>query len=55
MKALFFASSVMQNSDPMGPLTVLVLWGKSIHWGQSMEAILSFVTFGELPLMEKFK
>lgn len=38
------------DSNVEGDLTVVILRGESIHWGDSMEAILSLVTLGELSL-----
>lgn len=42
--------SVNADSNLMRNLTIVILWGESVHWGDSMEAILSLVTLGELPL-----
>lgn len=38
------------DSNVEGALTVVILGGESIHRGDSMEAILSLVTLGELSL-----
>lgn len=37
-------------SNVIGNLTIVILWGESVHWGDAMEAILSLVTLGELSL-----
>ena len=41
---------VNTDSNPLCSLTVFVLWGESIHGGDTMEAILSIVALGELSL-----
>lgn len=38
------------DSSWMRNLTIVILWGEIIHWGDSMEAILSLVALGELSL-----
>lgn len=41
---------VSADSNPLCSLTVVILWGESIHGGDAMEAILSLVALGELSL-----
>lgn len=41
---------VNADSNPLCSLTVVVLWGESIHGGDAVEAILSLVALGELSL-----
>lgn len=43
-------TQIVNVDNTMKNLTTVILWWESIHWGDSMEAIFSFVTLGELSL-----